>query len=123
MAQFLQSHISARKCLVSLCTDTCDYAKPQSTFIFRTRTNGECVTQFPPFQLFKRYFSGIDEWGGRWGGKDALFICVENKYFGFYDHKPQKLLGFFFSLHVLHFRSPIKESLSRENTAGAQLER
>jgi hypothetical protein len=79
----------------------------------------------PSLPAFQRIFSGIDEWGGRWGGRDALFVCVENKYFGFYDRITQKLLGFFFSLsfHVMHFRSSIKESLSRANTAGAQLER
>lgn len=62
--------------------------------------------------------------GGREGERDALFICVENKYSWFYDHITLKLLGLFlFFLDVTHFRSPIKESLSRENTAGAQLGR
>lgn len=79
MAQFLQSHISARKRLVSLCTDTCDYAKPQSTFIFRTRTNGEFGTQLPTslpaFPAFQKIFSGMRR------ERDALFICVENKIF------------------------------------------
>lgn len=63
--------------------------------------------------------------GGAGRERDALFICVENKYSWFYDHITPKLLGLFlfFFLHVTHFRSPIKESLSRENTAGAQLGR
>lgn len=76
----------------------------------------------PSLPAFQKIISGMGGQGGR--ERDVLFICVENKYPWFYDHITLKMLVFFFLLlHVMHFRSPIKESLSRENTAGAQLER